>query len=71
VPITETTSADARRLGGNKPQGSIPPIKDSFKKIETKMMSSTGLGGIGQKSQENIESIFTSGNFNNTMASSK
>ena len=35
------------------------------------MMSSNGLAGIGQKSQENIESIFTSGNFNYTIASSK
>jgi hypothetical protein len=45
VPITETTSADARRLG-NKPQGEIPPIMDSLKKIETK------------HSLENIESKF-------------
>lgn len=59
VPITETTSADARRQG-NKPQGEIPPIIDSFKKIETKM------GVNGQKSFENIES-----KFNNTITSSK
>ena len=36
-PITETTSADARRIGGNKGQHQQSSIIDAVKNIESKL----------------------------------